>query len=325
MLALPNNVMPKSTTDYDVDILCDWIEGSILFDESEDEFSVMDIVNVLTGVNVLAGDDIDDIQKEYELALTAVGDALEKLKRRLSWIVPGIPFSIIDSESVVDSQVRRINSWQDTPAYSFCILLSLAQCYAKWRCSVPNWDYNTQGEIFELLTQESLEKQFSDWQVKRIGWSHTEPTGLRKVVDQIANYLGETVGDDIDEWIDSRDKDAGLDILCYRPFPDNRTGFPVYLIQCTTAQKWKRKVGEPSVNFWRHLIKFVIPPQKAFAIPFAPNDTVFIKWCAKVEGLFLDRYRLLAPARCGEQWESSSLQDRIIKWATPKVDRLPRN
>ena len=263
--------------------------------------------------------------KEQELAITIVVDALEELKRRLSWIAPGIPFSITDSQSVVDSQVRRINSWQDTPAHSFCILLSLAQCYAKWRCSIPNWDYNTQGEIFELITQESLEKQFSDWQVKRTGWSHTEPTGLRKMVDQIAGYLGESIGDNINEWIDSRDKDAGLDLLCYRPFPDNRTGFPVYLIQCTTAQKWQKKVGEPSVNFWRQLIKFVIPPQKAFAIPFALNDNNFRKRCAEIEGLFLDRYRLLGAARYSKQWESSLLREQIIEWATPKVDQLPRN
>ena len=322
MLALPNNVMPKSTTDYDVDILCDWIEGSILFDESEEEFSVMDIVNVLTGVNVLAGDDIDDISEEQELAITIVVDALEKLKLRLSWIAPGIPFSITDSQSVVDSQVRRTNSWKDTPAYSFCILLSLAQCYAKWRRTVPNWDYNTQGEIFELLTQEALEKQFSDWHVKRTGWSHTEPTRLREVVDQIAGYLGESVGDDINKLIDPNDKDAGLDLLCYRPFPDNRTGFPVYLIQCTTAQEWRKKVGEPSVNFWRQLIKFIIPPQKAFAIPFALNDNNFRKRCAEIGGLFLDRYRLLGAARYSKQWESSLLRDQIIEWATPKVDQL---
>ena len=175
------------------------------------------------------------------------------------------------------------------------------------------------------MTQESLQKQFSDWQVKRTGWSHTEPTGLHKVVDQVANYLGEAVGDDINEWIDSKDKDAGLDLLCYRPFPDNRTGFPVYLIQCTTAQKWKQKAREPSVNFWRQLINFVIPPQKAFAIPFALNDSNFRKRCAEIEGLFLDRYRLLGAARYDKQWESSLLRERIIEWASPKINRLPWN
>ena len=314
MLVLPNNSISSHNVNFD--ILCDWIEGSILFCEDEDELSVMDIVDVL----------IDEgVHEELESAIDTVMNALEKLKYRLSWIDPGVSFSVIDSQSAVDSHLKRINSWQDTPAHSFCILLSLAQCYTNWRSSVPTWDYNTQGEIFELITQESLQKQFSDWQVKRTGWSHTETTKLHNIVDRIADYLGETVGDDINQWISPTDKDAGLDLLCYRPFPDNRGGFPVYLIQCTTAQKWQRKVGEPSVNFWRQLIKFVIPPQKAFAIPFAPNDTVFIKWCAKVEGLFLDRYRLLAPAKCDAQWESSSLKNRIIQWATPKIDRLPRN
>ena len=325
MLTLPNNVVPKSTTDYDVDILCDWIEGSILFDESEDEFSVMDIVNVLTGVNVLAGDDIDDIHEEYELAITAVVDALEELKRRLSWIAPGIPFSIIDSQSVVDSQVRRINSWKDTPAHSFCVLLSLIPCYTGWGRSIPDWDYNTQGELFELLAQESLKRQFPDWDIKRTGWSSTQSINLHDIVNRVADSLGETVSNNLGEWIDPKDKDAGLDLLCYRPFPDNRIGFPVYLMQCASGRHWKKKVGQPIVNRWRQFIEFVVLPQKAFAIPFALSDDNFRKRCAEIEGLFLDRYRLLGAARHGKQWESYLLRDRIIEWATPRVNQLLRN
>ena len=40
MLALPDNGMARSIYKHNIrlDILCDWIEGSILFDENEDEF-----------------------------------------------------------------------------------------------------------------------------------------------------------------------------------------------------------------------------------------------------------------------------------------------
>ena len=81
------------------------------------------------------------------------------------------------------SRVKRTGSWQDTPAHSFCVLLSLAQCYTGWSRCVSDGDYNTQGEIFELLTQESLKKQFSDWQIKRTSWSSTQPTRLLEVVN----------------------------------------------------------------------------------------------------------------------------------------------
>lgn len=327
MLALPDKYTPQSSANYDINILCDWIEGSILFDKSEEGFRVMDIVDVLTdnGIDDIDDDDIDGIYKKQALTIEIVVNALEELKRRLSWIAPGIPFSITDSQSVVDSQVKRISSWQDTPAHSFCVLLSLAQCYTGWPSCISNWNYNAQGKLFELLTQESLKKQFSDWNIKRTGWSSTQSVNLHEVINRIANCLGETASSNLDEWIGPQDKDAGLDILCYRSFPDNRVGFPVYLMQCASGQHWERKVSQPIINRWRQFIEFVVLPQKAFAVPFALSDDIFKKRCAEIGGLFLDRYRLLAAARYSKQWESSSLKDQIIEWTTPKVDQLPRN
>ena len=239
--------------------------------------------------------------------------------QRLNWIDPGMPFSVIDP------RVKRIDSWQDTPAHSFCVLLSLAQCYRGWWRRISDRDYNEQGELFELLTQESLEKQFSDWRVKPTSWSRTQRTRLQEVVNRIADWLGEGPGGDISEWIGPRDKDGGLDLLCYRPFPDKRVGFPVYLMQCASGQNWTEKVDEPDIDLWQRLIGFVIPPQKAFAIPFALNDDIFRRQCREIRGLFLDRYRLLAAARYCKRWESASLKNRIIKWAEPRINQLPRD
>ncbi len=312
MLALPDNGMCRSTETHNIrfDILCDWIEGSVLFDENEGEFSVMDVVDVLID---------EDIYEEQDFAQDIVNDAWNELERRLNWIGQGSPYFF------QRSRVKRTGPWQDTPAHSFCVLLSLAQCYAGWSRCVSDGDYNTQGEIFELLTQESLKKQFSDWQVKRTSWSSSQPRSLLEVVNQIADCLGEITGNDISTWVESKDKDAGLDLLCYRPFPDNRSGFPVYLIQCASGQNWKNKVSEPNIDWWQKLIKFVVRPQKAFAIPFALSDDDFKRQCVRVQGLFLDRYRLLTAVQYHEQWVPSSLKDRIIEWAMPRVNQLPRN
>ena len=312
MLALPDNGMARSIDEHNIrlDILCDWIEGSILFDENEDEFSVMDVVDVLIDEN---------IYQEQEFARNIVNDAWNEMERRLHWVGQDTPFLFRHS------RVKRTSSWQDTPAHSFCVLVSLSQCYRGWWAGVSGSDYNEQGELFELLTQESLEKQFSDWEVQSTGWSRTQPTRLYEVVDRVANCLGEATRNDIDSWISSGDKEAGLDLLCYRPFPDNRAGFPVYLMQCASGQNWMEKLYEPDINVWQKLIEFVVRPQKAFAIPFALSENDFRKQCVVIQGLFLDRYRLLTAARYHRQWVSSSLKDRIIKWAMPRVNQLPRN
>ena len=310
MLALPHDGMHRSIDSHNIrfDILCDWIEGSILFDENEDEFSLMDVVDVLTDKR---------IYEDQEFAEEIVTDAWNELERRVNCIGSGVPFS------VTDSQITRMDSWQDTPAHSFCVLVSLARCYRRWWHCMSKGDYNEQGELFELLTQESLEKQFTDWQVKRTGWSYTQPTSLYETVNQTANWLGIATRNNINP--NSRGNEAGLDLLCYHPFPDNRAGFPVYLMQCTSSQHWEQKVGQPNINRWFDFIDFVVRPQKAFAIPFAPSDEDFREQCILIQGLFLDRYRLLAAARYCKRWESPSLKDRIIKWAEPRINQLPRD
>lgn len=312
MLALPDSGMLRSINTHNVVIeyLCDWIEGSILFDETEEKFSVMDIVDVLISEN---------IYDEQNFAEEIVVDAWGELKRRVNCIDSAVPFSVIYPT------VKRTGTWEDAPAHSFCVLLSLAQCYRAWWVGISRGDYREQGELFELLTQESLETQFSDWCIRRTGWYRTQPTDLREMVNRIADWLGEDVGDDINTWAGSEGKDMGLDLLCYRPFPDNRAGFPVYLMQCASGQNWIEKVYQPDINLWQKLVNFVVRPQKAFAIPFALSDDDFKKQCVLVQGLLLDRCRLLAAARFREQWESSSLKDRIIRWGIPRVNQLPRN
>ena len=312
MLALPDNGMLRSINKHNIafEFLCDWIEGSILFDETEDSFSVMDVVDVLISEN---------IYDEQDFAKEIVVDAWNELTHRLNCIDSGMSFT------VVFPHVERTGSWEDTPAHSFCVLLSLARCYKRWWACISGGDYNEQGELFELLTQESLEKQFSDWHIRRTGWYRMQPTELRGMVNRIANWLGEDAGDDINAWAGSDGKDMGLDLLFYRPFPDNRAGFPVYLMQCASGQNWTEKVYQPSIDFWQRLVNFVVRPQKAFAIPFALSDDDFRKQCVLIQGLFLDRCRLLAAARFREQWESSSLKNRIIRWAMPRINQLPRN
>lgn len=311
MLLLPDTGIARSTKKHNVksDILCDWIEGSILFDDNEDELSITDVVDVLIDENICNNQDF---------AKDIVMNAWSELERRHNWIAPGMPFAISDS------RVKRIDSWQQTPAHSFCVLLSLSQCYKGWWRCVSRQNYNEQGELFELLTQESLEKQFSDWQIKRVGWSSSQPISLSEIVNVVADYLGETASNNLDQDMLSKGKDAGLDILWFRPFPDNRVGFPVYFMQCASGQDWKTKVDKPIINHWRQKIEFIVLPQKAFAIPFALGDKDFKYWCTGVEGVFLDRYRLLGASRFCKHWESSSLKERIIEWAIPKVSQLPR-
>ena len=168
-----------------------------------------------------------------------------------------------------------------------------------------------------------MESQFLDWEIHQTGWSVTKPVKLSNVVNTVANRLGEEEGN-IQPWENPEGNDAGLDLLCYRPFPDNRVGVPVYLMQCASGKNWFHKLNEPDLKVWTKMILFVTTPKKAFAIPFALLDEEFREKCNLVDGMLLDRYRLLAAANYNREWVSDSLGQEIIDWVTPRLQTLRR-
>jgi hypothetical protein len=238
------------------------------------------------------------------------------LRRRESCVGNGSPFTVSGLRIT-----RQYDSWQDTPAHSFCVLLSLAKWYREWARPFGS-DYTEQGALFEDLTKESLEKLFSGWHIHQTGWTRTRTNRLATVVDEVADHLGESKGV-IERWTRPTANEAGLDLLCYRPFPDRRVGVPVYLMQCASGGDWEGKLHTPNLNIWRHIVQFAAMPKKAFATPFAFLEDEFIRNSALVDGLLLDRYRLLSVADTEEEWVSRSLRRRIIRWARPRVRTLP--
>lgn len=301
----PTDLSPEADT-MKLGILCDWIEGSVLFDEKE--LSTTDIVDILMA---------ESIYTDQNMASAIVESAWNELKCRLRWIGAGSPFSFIRRI------IRSDGGWEENPAYSFCLLLSMPECYPGWKTSLRHGDYNDQGRLFELLTKVSLENQFSDWEVHQTGWSGTNVVKLSEIVDEIASRLGERKGS-IEPWANPDGKDEGLDLLCYRSFPDNRGGFPVYLMQCASGKSWIDKIRDPNFNVWTKMISFTAKPRKAFAIPFALPKKEFKNRCNRFGGLLFDRYRLLAAANYNKKWVSDCLKKEIIDWMCPRVQTLPR-
>ena len=65
----------------------------------------------------------------------------------------------------------------------FCMALSYSNWYPKWARQFGQ-DYNEQGELFEKLTKEAMEKFFPDWVIHRTGWSRTQAIRLNEVVER---------------------------------------------------------------------------------------------------------------------------------------------
>lgn len=305
MLILPGvgRVLSINNHNGRLDVFCDWIEASILF--SEDRLSVSDIVDVLIE---------NELYRSQSFARQWVQNGWQELSRRKKWANQGCSYAI-DNKFI-----KRLGSWDDNPAHAFCVLLALATYYDWWTVEFGS-DYNEQGHLFELVTQKSIETQFADWYVFRTGWASSNVVQLLQVVDEVAQRLCEMKGR-IELWDEAQAKELGLDILWYRPFPDNRAGISVYLVQCASGANWRSKLATPDLNAWRSLIQFTTMPKRAFSTPFSFLDADFSRNCVLVDGILLDRCRLLNASRHKVDWVSADLADRIRNWVAPRVQRL---
>lgn len=307
MFALPSKGFYRSVRVHRVNlpILCDWVEASALFGDGE-----------------VAGPDVVDFLRENEVyesqdfAWEIVNSAFATIRERMRVLGRGYPFRIQGGNRVVSR-----GDWRDFSPYSFCLTLSLCQAYPDWwRAFGP--DYVRQGELFEALTAESIAATFPGWEVHPTGWSATNPNSLAPIVRNVAALLGEATGD-IGRWTAQRAKEAGLDILCFRPFVDDRGGLPVFMFQCASGSDWIRKLNAPEMRIWTKVITFASDPKKAFAMPFALEDADFTRHCNVVNGLFLDRDRLLAPGCANQAWVSLSLANNLSQWIAPRLGTLP--
>ncbi len=306
MLALPTVGVGHSVDAHNVklDVLCDWIECSVLFDR--EEVSKSDIIDVLLEENVYVSSD---------MAATILTDAWAELRFRSSLIGVASPFA------VEERRISRQQDWKEVPGHSFCLLLSYSTWNRSWSEQFGS-DYTIQGELFEELTTESVRILFSGWKAFVTGWSRSRVQSLTTVVREIANKLDETVGN-LERWNTEKGNDAGLDVLFYRSFDDKRVGIPVYMMQCASGGNWREKLRTPDLEIWRHLVDFAAMPKRAFATPFALPKDEFSTHSAAVNGPILDRYRLLSAGARLNSWVSQELQTRINTWSSPRVGVLP--
>jgi len=288
-----------------IDMLGDWLEASVLFSKDE-RISFPDVVEFLVS------EEFCDSQEE---AWFVIADLKRALLKRSTNLRSGYPFRI------ADRSITRLKRWRDAPEYAFCLLLSLSRIYpAAFTDRGP--DYTEQGLLFEGLTLYSLKRVLNGWSIYVTGWSRSRASGIVQVVQFVADKLGEPYGD-IRRWVSEHAKDAGLDILCYRPFEDKRGGIPIYLVQCASGKNWKAKLNTPDLNVWGNLIQFTSRPRRAFATPFHWVQEEFSIHAGRVQGLVLDRYRLLEPLRTGERIMSRRQSARMNRWCRPRVEGLP--
>ena len=302
--------MARSVERHNVqlDTLCDWIEASLMFD-SPNFISGTDIVDVLCE---------EEIYKSQDFSWELVENALAELERRQVCLSGGAPFEI------QGKRIVRTKDWKSIPAYSFCLTLACAKWYPDWAASLGQ-NYTKQGQLFELVAVAALEKLLPSWKIHRTGWASDNTVKIKKVVSDVAKFLREPEGE-LNPWVSEDANEAGLDIVCYRPFDDSRPGLPTIFVQCASGKHHEHKLGTPNMKEWGKIIDFTaVLPQRSFVTPYVFTDGEFKRVSNKVDGLLLDRVRLLSAGSDGGEWLSVKLKKSLCEWMKPRIAKLERS
>jgi len=305
MLGLPEVGVRDSAKSHNcrVDVLCDWTEARALF--ASVRVSRSDVIDVLCE---------NHVYREQDFAAEFADQLWWELRRRQR---AGI--KLFD---VGKTGIECLTPWQSNPGYSFCLLASLREWYPKWAKRL-NGSYQEQGELFERLSEQSLASR--GWQPMRTGWSKTATQRLNDIVDALCAHFEEpAIAGAVSRWTKPQAKDAGLDLACQYPFLDSRGGRPRILVQCASGANWKDKLHTPSLRVWKKIIDFSNDPQRGFCLPHALLDDEFRRTSGSVDGLVLDRTRLIGlQADSESDWMKSELMSDLTAWLTPRVASLP--
>ena len=118
MLRLPESGLRPYRNGHrtDLSIFCDWLEGSLLF-TGHGRLSLSDIKDVLME---------EHLYEKQDKASEFLADAWREFDRRKSALGQSYPIQI------ENLRLQRMMPWRQSPAYSFCLLLSFAERYRSW-------------------------------------------------------------------------------------------------------------------------------------------------------------------------------------------------
>lgn len=309
MIQLPESGFRRSVTKSNINpnALADWLEAVVLFEG--EPVSKSDVVDVLVEYDVCP----DGAQ---DLAHLIADSGWHELQKRKDW--GGLPASF----TIGSTRIEDVIEWEDDPIRSFFLLLSILRIFPDW--AKGQVDHVAQGNLFEKVVETICPAMLPGWHVFRAGWSPEDAQDIPAIITELSNRINVKGAVDPYEYVAPDARDAGLDIVCYRPFGDTREALPVYLLQCASGKNWRQKVHTPNAHVWQKLLDSAVQPSTGIAAPFV-IDTPEMKRAA-LEGqiTILDRIRMLRAASDAEVTLSDDTLAEVIDWLAPRIEALPR-
>ncbi len=276
--------------------LADWLELQAV-QSGDRNSSIQDLVRALRRsgtTDALVEDEEEDEDGGYasdpgsEKTQAAAEGAFSEVEERRSACVPSpgmsrYPFEVADGYlSLSDGDEQHV--------YLFLLLLSIFG-----RDAGPA---GVRGDdLFDDVCAEALKWYFGGpppTTAVVFGFPRRVlPAGFRAAVDQLCRDIGEG-GSCRDRPTRKSQKDAKLDIVAWRDFPDGRHGKLIGFGQCATGANWPDKVTEllplQFCQKWLRDLPTVLPI-RAFFVPFRIERSRWSDTCIDA-GIVFDRCRI---------------------------------
>lgn len=309
MLQIPQVGFRQSVNKSNVDKnpLADWLEATVLFDEAA--VAKSDVVDILVEFQICADEGQD-------LAHQIASDGWDELRLRKSW--GGLPTAFNISANRVEDET----DWKEDPIRSFFLLLSMLKIFPDW--AKDHQDHVNQGNLFEEVVELICPAILPGWEVFRAGWSPDNAKAVPEIVEELCGRIHVSGALDLEEWHAPAAKDAGLDLVCYREFPDKREAMPIYFLQCASGKNWRQKITTPNANLWQKLLNSAVQPSTAIAAPFVIDSPELKRAALEGQIAVFDRLRMVSAANTAEIALPDALTKRLIAWMTPRVASIPR-
>jgi hypothetical protein len=209
--------------------------------------------------------------------------AVSSMERRSDFLADSYPFRISEDYLQVDTGA------QEFPYTS--LLTMTATSPFNQLVDRSHAEFEASAIQFEKITEEAIRSLLGPGsKALRFGYPNDlgRPPGFQEAMVWLAEQLKVELGD---SFRPPQRKDGGVDVIGWKPFPDNKSGMLVLFVQCTLQRDFTDKAADIELRHWSGWIKLQTLPTTVLAIP--GHVSSHEKWEEiSARSLILDRCRL---------------------------------
>ena len=188
-----------------------------------------------------------------------ISSGLKVMERRQFLLQDKYPFTVNDL-AVVFKENLAIS------LYTYLLYITRPANAVPWQSVSPT---QQESDLFEEVVSLTLKDYLGPAsEAIPFGWpsKYGRPEQFPQAIDWLAQKMSVRLGL---AFRPPRRKDGGVDVVAWKPFKDRRSGFPIYLVQCTLQREFVSKARDIDLRHWAGWLDMDRDPITILAIPRA--------------------------------------------------------